>query len=329
MNFINMNHKFFVGVILMTLAACSSSKDIATFVILPDTQTYLEQCPEVFDSQIDWIVKNHKKIDAVLHVGDLTQDNSPAEWQYMRKEFSRLDKIGLPYMVVWGNHDIGSRPGQFSDIHDTHLANRYFRYDEWIKRPYWGGSADNKTLDNYYTVVAAGGEKWLILNMEFGPSDDALNWADSVIAANQDKHVILNTHAYLYSDSTLHDGQDWWLPQAYGIGKEPGRTVNDGASLWNNLLSKHPNVIAVFCGHVLHSGVGTLVSIGEKGNKVYQMLAYFQRGVTDSRLGGEGYLRIVKFDKKKKEINVSTFSSWNNSFHPSPQHNFNFYEVDL
>lgn len=31
------------------------------FVVLPDTQTYLEQCPEVFESQVDWLVANRKK----------------------------------------------------------------------------------------------------------------------------------------------------------------------------------------------------------------------------------------------------------------------------
>lgn len=313
----------------LILASCSSNKDIATFVILPDTQTYLEQCPEVFDSQIDWIIDNKKSIDAVLQVGDLTQDNSPVEWHYMSRAFDKLEKVGIKNMVVWGNHDIGSRPGQFSDVHNTVNANRYFRHDEWRKRDYWGGSADGKTLDNYYTTFKAGGIDWLVLNMEFGPSDEAIVWADSVIAGNPGKKVVLNTHAYLYSDSTLHDGDDWWLPQSYGIGKEAGRHVNDGASLWKNLISKYPNIIAVFCGHVLHGGVGTLVSTGENGNSVYQMLANFQRGVKDSRLGGEGYLRIVKFNRKTKEINVSTFSTWNKTYHPSPEHNFVFKNVDL
>ena len=175
----------------------------------------------------------------------------------------------------------------------------------------------------------AGGIEWLVLNMEFGPSDEAIVWADSVVAGNPGKKVVLNTHAYLYSDSTLHDGDDWWLPQSYGIGKEAGRHVNDGASLWKNLISKYPNVIAVFCGHVLHGGVGTLVSTGANGNSVYQMLANFQRGVKDSRLGGEGYLRIVKFNRKTKEINVNTFSTWNKTYNPSPEHNFVFKNVDL
>lgn len=317
------------ALIAALVMSCSSSKDIATFVILPDTQTYLEQCPEVFDSQIDWIVENNKDIDAVIQVGDLTQDNSPVEWQYMRKEFARLDDVGLPYMVLWGNHDIGSGPGKFSDVHNTVNANRYFRHDEWSERSYWGGSADGKTLDNYFTTFRAGGIDWLAVNMEFGPSDDAVRWADSVITRNPDKKVIFNTHAYLYSDSSLHDGDDWWLPQAYGIGKEPGRTVNDGAALWNKLVSKHGNIVAVFCGHILKSGVGTLVSTGDNGNRVCQMLANFQRGVEGSRLGGEGYLRIVKFNRRTKEIDVRTYSTWNRDYHPSPQHNFKISDVDF
>lgn len=316
----------FCGVVL---ASCSKSNYISTFVILPDTQTYLEQCPEVFDTQVDWLVDNKKDVDVVLQVGDLTQDNSPVEWAYMKKEFDRIDRAGIPYAVAWGNHDIGSGPGKFSDVHNTTMANRYFRLDEYSRNKYWGGSADNKTLDNYYIKFNAGGADWLVMNFEFGPSDEALQWADSIIGNNPDKLVVVNTHAYLYSDSTLHDGEDWWLPQNYGIGKEPGRTVNDGAAMWDKLVRKHPNIIAVFCGHILKSGVGTLVSTGDEGNKVYQMLANFQRGVEGTKLGGEGYLRIVTFNRKTKEIDVKTYSTWNKALHPSPHHNFKFSNVDF
>jgi predicted phosphodiesterase len=108
------------------LTSCTTSGRVSTFVVLPDTQTYLEQCPEVFDSQVDWLVANRKKIDAVFQVGDLTQDNSPVEWAYMQKAFHRISQAGIPYSVVWGNHDIGSKPGKFSDVHNTAMANKYF-----------------------------------------------------------------------------------------------------------------------------------------------------------------------------------------------------------
>lgn len=315
------------GGVLFT--SCTTSSLVSTFVVLPDTQTYLEQCPEVFDSQVDWLVANRKKIDAVFQVGDLTQDNSPVEWAYMQKAFNRIGQAGIPYSVVWGNHDIGSKPGKFSDVHNTAMANRYFPLSGYRQKKYWGSSVDGKTLDNYYISFRSGGADWLVLNLEFGPSDRVLQWADSIVGTHPDKFVILNTHAYLYCDSTLHDGNDWWRPQAYGIGKEAGRTVNDGSGIWEKLLCKHRNVIAVFCGHVLKSGVGTLVSTGDKGNKVYQMLANYQRGVIGSKLGGEGYLRIITFNRKTKEIDVRTFSTWNKVFHPSKHHNFMFRGVDF
>ena len=302
--------------------SCITSGRVSTFVVLPDTQTYLEQCPEVFDSQVDWL-------DAVFQVGDLTQDNSPVEWAYMQKAFHRISQAGIPYSVVWGNHDIGSKPGKFSDVHNTAMANKYFPLSDYMQKNYWGGSADGKTLDNYYINFRSGDTDWMVLNLEFGPSDEALQWADSIVGIHPDKLVILNTHAYLYCDSTLHDGKDWWRPQGYGIGKELGRTVNDGAGIWKKLLLRHRNVIAVFCGHVLKSGVGTLVSIGKEGNKVYQMLANYQRGVEGSRLGGEGYLRIVTFNRKTREIDVKTYSTWNKAYHPSEHHNFKFREVDF
>lgn len=307
----------------------AKNPDVTTFVILPDTQTYLEKCPEVFDSQIDWILDNRDSIDMVLQVGDITQSNSPVEWQYMRKEFSRLDSAAVPYAVAWGNHDIGSRPNQFSDVHDTSMANRYFKVSEKKERDYWGGTADGNTLDNYYVTFKSGGIDWLVLNLEFGPSDQALSWADAVIAANPQRKIVLNTHAYLYSDSTLHDGNDYWLPENYGIGKEPGRTVNNGAKIWEKLLSHHENVIAVFCGHVLNSGVGTLVSDGQHGNKVYQMLANFQRGVENDRHVGEGYLRVVKFDHRNKNIVVETLSAVSGEPMEDERHNFIFSDVDI
>lgn len=110
------------------LTSCTTSGRVSTFVVLPDTQTYLEQCPEVFESQVDWLVANRKKIDAVFQVGDLTQDNSPVEWAYMQKAFYRISQAGIPYSVVWGNHDIGSKPGKFSDVHNTAMANKYFLF---------------------------------------------------------------------------------------------------------------------------------------------------------------------------------------------------------
>lgn len=298
-------------------------------VVLPDIQTYLEQCPEVFESQIDWIVAHRRRIDAVVQVGDLTQNNSPAEWFLVREQFRRLDRAGIPFGIAWGNHDLGSGPGKFADVHDTRLANRYFSLEEESRKKEWGGSADGMTLDNYYLSFRAAGASWLLVNLEFGPSDRALAWADSIVRCHPESYVVVNTHAYLYCDSTLLDGDDWWRPQAYGIGKEPGRAVNDGRGIWKKFVSRNSNIVAVVCGHVLKTGVGTLVSAGASGNRVYQMLANFQRGVAGSERGGNGYLRLIDFDPDRGVIDVQTYSTWEKSYHPSPAHRFTFEGVDF
>ncbi|GAB6008458.1 metallophosphatase [Bacteroidia bacterium] len=308
--------------------SCSSSQK-TVFVVLPDTQTYLESCPEVFKSQVDWILKNKNKIDAVIHVGDLTQDNHPTEWMLMSEYFSKIEKTGLPYTFSLGNHDLGSKPGKFSDVHNTSMANKYFPVKRFADKKYWGGSFNKDSVDNHYINISSGGIDWLIMSLEFGPSDDVLKWADEVISRNRNKAVIINTHAYLYSDSTWLDNSDWWRPQTYGIGKDSARTVNDGGQIWEKLVSKHSNILAVFCGHVLKSGVGTLISKGEAGNNVYQMLANFQRGVDGSENGGNGYLRIITFDRKKGEMDVKTYSTWENKYHPSSAHNFIFDTINI
>lgn len=321
----------YLSAILLSSAvfcSCSSSRK-TVFVVLPDTQTYLESCPEVFKSQVDWILKNKNGIDVVIHVGDLTQDNHPTEWMLMSEYFSKIENIGLPYTFSLGNHDLGSKPGKFSDVHNTSVANKYFPVKRFANKKYWGGSYDKDLVDNHFITIRSEGIDWLIMSLEFGPSDDVLEWANKVISRNSNKAVIINTHAYLYSDSTWLDNGDWWRPQAYGIGKDSARTVNDGKQIWEKLISKHPNILAVFCGHVLKSGVGTLVSKNEYGNNVYQMLANYQRGVDGSQNGGNGYLRIITFDEKKGRMEVKTYSTWENKYHPSLQHNFIFNNIDL
>lgn len=127
----------------------------------------------------------------------------------------------------------------------------------------------------------------------------------------------------MYSDSTRQGPGDKWRPQDYGVGKDKGdAAVNDGEQIWEKLVKKYPNTRFVFSGHVLNSGVGTLISINDAGYQVYQMLANYQEGVKGSVMGGNGWLRILDFDFKKKTIRVSTYSPFINQFNYEPAHSF-------
>lgn len=160
-------------------------------------------------------------------------------------------------------------------------------------------------------------------SLEFGPRNAALDWANNIIKQHPDRTVIINTHSYMYSDSTRQGPGDSWRPQAYGVGKDKGdSSVNDGEQIWEKLGKVHPNVRFVFSGHVLNTGVGTLVSINNEGYPVYQMLANYQEGVKGSVKGGNGWLRILDMDFKNKTLKVSTYSPYINQYMNEPGQQF-------
>lgn len=301
--------------------SCSPDLHKARFVLLPDTQYYAEKYPEVLDSQINWITRHARDINLVIQQGDLTQNNSEKEWQVVQKAFYRLNNK-VPYVLAVGNHDMGSTAGKFADVRNTNLFNQYFPYSTLASLPAFAGAFESNKADNAYYTLETGKQKWLVLTLEFGPRNSVLQWAGDVISRHPDRTVIVNTHSYMFSDSTRQGVGDSWRPQAYGVGKDTGtHAVNDGEDIWNKLVKKYPNTRFVFSGHVLNSGVGTLISVNESGNYVYQMLANYQTETGNSN-GGNGWLRILDMDFKKRTLKVSTWSPYLNRTFEKPGHNF-------
>jgi len=307
---------------LLLFCSCSKKMHQARIVLLPDTQTYAEKYPEVLDSQINWIANHAGEIDFVLQQGDLTQNNNNKEWAIIKNAFTRLNNK-VPYVLAAGNHDMGSKDGKFADVRNSTLFNTYFPVAQMSKLNGFAGLAEDGKMDNAFYIFKKGKIKWLVITLEFGPRNSILTWAGSIIEKHPDHTVIINTHCYMYSDSTRQGAGDNWRPQAYGVGKDKGESaVNDGEQIWEKLVKKYPNTRFVFSGHVLNSGVGTLISVNNAGNYVYQMLANYQEGVKGSVKGGNGWLRILDMDFKKKTLKVSTYSPFINQFMDDPQHRF-------
>ena len=272
-----MKNFFYLGLFISVLYACGV-KQKATIVLLPDTQTYAEKFPEIVYAQTDWILKEASNIDFVLQQGDLTQNNSDKEWGIIQQAFTKLNGK-VPYILAIGNHDMGSAPGKFADIRNTELFNQYFPESSMSKLPSFGDTFEKNKIENAYYLTKTGKVNWLILTLEFGPRNEVLAWANEILAKYPDRLAIVNTHAYMYSDNTRIGEGDNWRPQAYGVGKDVGdKAVNDGEQIWEKLIRKHANVRFVFSGHILNSGVGTLVSTNDAGLPVYQMLANYQEG---------------------------------------------------
>lgn len=317
---------FFLFALLgFSLTATVTSSEPSTFklVLLPDTQIYAMRYPDTFYAQTKWIADHAGEIAFVLHQGDITNNNTEAQWNVARFSMGLLDGK-VSYCLFPGNHDLG-RNGS-TDSRDTTLMNRFFPLEEYSKIKGFGGVFEPGKIDNNWMVFRAGGVDWLILSLEFGPRNSVLDWACRVVEQHPEHRIIINTHAYMFRDDTRMGEGDKNLPQIYPIGKATGDdAVNDGEMIWEKLVSHYPNVLFVFSGHVDGTGVGRLVSQGRQGNSVYQMLANYQ----NRPKGGEGFLRILTMDTESGTVDVKTYSPLINRFDESPEHQFRFDGVDF
>jgi len=291
-----------------------------TLVVLPDTQVYSQSYPELFKDQMRWILANRERhnIKYVLHLGDLTNNNTPDQWANARAAMSMLDGV-VPYALAPGNHDYGPSGGC---ANRTTYLNDYFPPANYLSWPTLGGLMDSNRMDNSYHLFSAGGVDWLILALEFGPRNSVVAWAQSILDRYPDRRVILITHAYLYDDNTRYDWatkgtSQRWNPYAYGTASDPDGT-NDGEDLWNKLVKNHPNFVLVINGHVLNDGLGRLDSTNDFGQVVHQMLVNYQIHA----LGGEAFLRLIEFLPDGRTVQVRAYSPLYGTYKTDPQNQF-------
>ncbi|MBN2023435.1 MAG: metallophosphoesterase [Pirellulales bacterium] len=290
-----------------------------TLVILPDTQNYSTYYPGVLRLQMQWIVdnKDKRRIAYVLQNGDLTNRNSSMEWKRVDRAFRILDGV-VPYAIVPGNHDYSA--GGTAKDRSTGV-NKCFPTSRFAQWPTFGGAMEPGHIENNYHLFEAGGRQWLVIGLEWGPRDEAVQWTDAILAKYPERKAIVFTHAYLYNDSTRYD---WaakgdaqpWNPHAY---KTAGG-VNDGEELWQKALRKHANVCLVNNGHVLGDGLGFQVSKGDAGNTVNEMLCNYQM----KEIGGGGWLRLLEFLPDGKTVQAKTYSPLYEEYETSPDNQFTF-----
>jgi hypothetical protein len=266
-----------------------------TFAVLPDTQFYSQRHPELFLAQTEWIAaqRDARRITGVFHLGDITHNNTPQQWENARRAMKILDDAHMPYCMVPGNHDYG-KGGQATDR--TTLLNETFPIAGCRNRPGWGGTYDREPdrVDNTFQFMEAGGRKFLVLGLEFGPRADVIRWANEVVGDHRDHEVILLTHVFVYHDDTRYDWAKYRNKQAgnphkYPVAKATGDDVHDGEQLWQKLVSRHRNFILTINGHVLDDGLGRLVTASQ-GREIPQQLVNFQMRPN----GGDGWLRLIE-----------------------------------
>ncbi|WP_238397496.1 metallophosphoesterase [Anatilimnocola aggregata] len=145
------------------------AKGAFTIAVLPDTQHYSEKYPENFLAQTTWLVENQKdfNIASVLHLGDVTNHNSEAEWQNAVKAMDVLNEK-LPYAMVPGNHDYSSGGGCKDR---TTRMNEYFPLAKIksLKSLDCVYDKEPDRIENSAHLFSAGGTDFVVIGLEFGP----------------------------------------------------------------------------------------------------------------------------------------------------------------
>jgi predicted phosphodiesterase len=246
--------------------------------VIPDTQWASQKWPELPAKMTDWIVANRDKenIRYVLHVGDLVQvGDSEQEWKNIDAAMSTLDGK-VPYIVVPGNHDLDRIKGGRSTV----LFNRFFPVGRFAKMKGFGGNFPEGSNDNSFHTFEAGGKKWLILGLNYFPSDDEIAWGNEIVTNHPGHQVILLTHSYL-----THTERD-----------------EAGKKLWDQLVRKHPNMSMAFCGHL--STVHARAE-GDHGNTFCEMLFDWQN---DREPDPNSYFALITIDPEAGTISSRAYS---------------------
>lgn len=267
-----------------------------TLVVLPDTEGYTSGNPETFQAMMRWIaeVRGKRSITGLLHVGDITNNNTAREWAVARSAFDLIEGQ-IPYVLAAGNHDYDNTPGRL-----TYL-NEHFEVEDLRNSPAFGDVHEDGKLENHYQFLTIHDARWLVLSLEMGPRQGVIEWANRVLADHLDHPAIILTHGYLYYDNQRYN---------HLLGKQRASPYNfygegsDGEQLWNALVRRHPNVMMVVCGHLSSGYVGYRADEGDYGNIVHQMMVDYEK----LKGGGQGFLRLLEFLPDKRTVQVRTFS---------------------
>ncbi|MEJ7778412.1 MAG: metallophosphoesterase [Daejeonella sp.] len=293
-----------------------------SIAVLPDTQYYTSLknggTMQMFSDQIQWIRDNRKKenIEYVIHLGDITERNAPDEWQRASSVLYKLDEDKIPYGLTVGNHD--ETPGNTASKGDPNTPfTKYFGRNHFKDKPWYGGAmGNNENSDNHFDRFTVNGDKYLVMYFVYnepgnkfhdaGYEKEVMRWADSVLTNNADHKAIMVTHSMLNrvagAETETKDGTD-------GNKVEPNFT-KQGKMIYE-MAKHHSNVFLMLGGHIAGEGFR---SDEYNGNVIKTYLADYQArqsapyGGQKDRNGGNGLMRLMKFNKTQQTLVTTTFA---------------------
>lgn len=298
--------------------------EVFSIAILPDTQYYTREIHggtmQMFHDQVDWIRKNRKteNIAYVVHLGDITDRNTELEWTRAKDAMYKLEEDNIPYGMAVGNHD--EYPNEtFKYGNPATFYTKYFGTEHFKNKPWYGGQLEtNGNSDNHFDVFTANGQKFLA--MYFGYNEEnkrvkerdvayekrVMHWADSILEKYADHKAILITHSMLNRTKTT---KSEIMPGTSREDVMPDFT-RQGKQIYS-MAKNHPNVFLMLGGHIAGEGFRR---DEYNGNVIKTYLADYQSRrnapyeSVEDRNGGNGLMRLMRFNTTKQTLSVITFA---------------------
>jgi hypothetical protein len=335
-----------VGFYLLILAplggqACIDPETF-TIAVIPDTQNYDDStksqpaslAPFLAETQYLADHKSDLNLVFVTHVGDVVQHGDgagyggSAEWDRAAQAMNLLAGCGVPFGMAPGNHDYdnysytsNSRP-LVSNVMWKEYFGSHSPYFEG--KPWYGGASDELAhspgLSSYQTFTVHG-KKFMHISLEMEAGDAALTWAQSVIDAHPGIATIVTTHEYLNPPADSDSSAPLVVPAlritpaTYLYGSPGG--VNDAQGLWDKFIKVNDQIFLVVCGHASGDAVGGVsksenirIDRNKFGHPVYQVLTDYQNNTFGGSTGGDGWLRLMRFNLHNNTIHFVTYSPW-------------------
>jgi hypothetical protein len=254
-----------------------------TLAVMPDTQ-YLFDGPSIdkapVEASLRYLLEHGREENIVFlsHLGDLTQNGAKQECAAIGEAFRLLDRKGVGYSVLAGNHDVRS------STDDQRGPTPYldeFGPDRFEGRRTFGGASPDGY--NSFHLFEAGGRRWMVLALDWRLSAKGYVWAEQVLAKHPRTPVVLTTHE-------LVDGDDSLSPY--------------GQRLWDRLIADHDQIFLTLNGH--YWPAARAVRKNAAGNDVHLHLTNYQ----NRYFGGAAMIRLYRFDLDRNTIDVETVSPW-------------------
>lgn len=288
---------------------------------LPDTQNYSSSYPQIYTAQTNWVVDNRTPLDIryVSHYGDITNNaDQVRQWQNADASMRVLDDAGVIYGVCPGNHDVTPSGGAGS-AYIPENYRQYFGPQRFDGRPWYGGASPSGMSN--CTYFSAGGIDFLQIHLDVDTPIAELAWAQGVLDANKDRPAMITTHRYLQEAEAYTGGVPavpngrypniWYAAEGF---YNPNGIQSEDFYQW--FLRKNTNIFMVTCGHF--HGEWRQQSPNVAGKPIQEVLADYQ----DDPNGGNGWLRIMRFDAAANTIDVDSYSPTLQAVRTSPKSDF-------